>query len=74
MTDEHGHEHHHEHGYVEAVEQLRHEAAHYYEEHFDWRGHEPPAGWTGPAVLPAGREVAARCVAGQGCAGNRRSR
>ena len=52
MTDEHGHEHHHEHGYVEAVEQLRHEAVHYYADHFDWRGHEPPAGWTGPRFYP----------------------
>ena len=54
MTDEHGHDHGHEHqhGYIEAVEQMRHEAAHYYEDHFDWRGHEPPADWSGPKFYP----------------------
>jgi uncharacterized protein (DUF1684 family) len=50
MTDEHGHEH--AHGWREALQQMRHEAAHYYADHFDWRGHEPPAGWDGPKFFP----------------------
>ena len=41
-----------EHGYVEALDAMRHEAAHYYADHFDWRGHEPPADWTGPKFYP----------------------
>jgi hypothetical protein len=52
MTDEHEHEHHHTHDYAQAVEQERHEVAHYYADHFDWRGHEPPADWAGPQYYP----------------------
>jgi uncharacterized protein len=51
MTDEHGHEH--SHGYREALAEMRKDAAHYYADHFDWRGHEPPAGWGGPKFFPA---------------------
>jgi uncharacterized protein len=50
MTDEHGHEH--AHGYREALAEMRKDAAHYYADHFDWRGHEPPAGWDGPKYFP----------------------
>ena len=51
MTDSE-HQHQHAHGYAEALEQARHEVEHYYRDHFDWRGHEPPAGWGGPRFYP----------------------
>jgi uncharacterized protein len=51
--DEHEHEHeleHHHQPYDWQAEllQLREAATHYYEHQFDWRGHEPPAGYLGP--------------------------
>jgi uncharacterized protein len=55
MTDEmpeSEHEHEHAHGWREALEQMRHEAAHYYADHFDWRGHPAPDGWDGPKFFP----------------------
>ena len=36
----------------EALAEMRREAAHYYADHFDWRGQEPPAGWDGPKFFP----------------------
>src|SRR6188472_4492784 len=50
--DGHGHdaesEHVHAFDWKAEVESMREEAAHFYTDHFDWRGHEPPAGFTGP--------------------------
>jgi uncharacterized protein (DUF1684 family) len=52
--DEHDHGHGEEHEHVHTfdwraeVQSMRDEAAHFYVDHFDWRGHEAPAGFTGP--------------------------
>ena len=51
MTDEHTTEHeHHHHAYDWQADLLamRDATVHYYEHQFDWRGHERPAGFTGP--------------------------
>lgn len=52
MTDAHDHGHDHDHGYREALAEMRKEAAHFYADHFDWRGHEPPADFAGPRFFP----------------------
>jgi uncharacterized protein (DUF1684 family) len=53
--DHDGHDHDdHEEGHVHAfdwraeVEAMRDEAAHFYRDHFDWKGHPRPVGFTGP--------------------------
>lgn len=56
MTDAHDHGHDHDHGYRAALEEMRKEAAHFYADHFDWRGHEPPTGWAGPQFFPPSEE------------------
>lgn len=48
MTDAHDHGHGHDHGWRAALGEMRKEAAHFYADHFDWRGHEPPADFNGP--------------------------
>jgi uncharacterized protein (DUF1684 family) len=59
MTDheheEHGeeHEHHHQpYDWQAELVAMREAATHYYEHQFDWRGHEPPAGYQGPRYFP----------------------
>ena len=42
------HEHHHTFDWKTEVEAMREEAAHFYVDHFDWKGQQPPAGFTGP--------------------------
>ena len=51
---EHGHEEHHHHAYDWQAElmEMRDATTHYYEHQFDWRGHEPPAGYQGPRFFP----------------------
>jgi uncharacterized protein (DUF1684 family) len=60
VTDEHDqahdHEHEHAHGWREALAEMRREAAHYYTDHFNWRGHQPPADWSGPRFYPPAEE------------------
>ena len=82
MTDEHEHhdhgdhdhdehEHHHTFDWQGELLALREAARHYYEDQFDWRGHQPPEGYEGPKYFdpdPAWR-LAARLdstVAGAG--------
>ena len=54
--DEHEHEHeeHHHHAYDWQAEllEMRDATTHYYEHQFDWRGHQPPAGYQGPRFFP----------------------
>jgi uncharacterized protein (DUF1684 family) len=56
MTDapHNGHDHStdHDHGWRAALEEMRRDAAHFYTDHFDWRGHEPPADFAGPKYFP----------------------
>lgn len=47
-----GHEHHHAPDWRAQLEQMRADAAHHYEHEFDWRGHAPPAGFSGPRFYP----------------------
>lgn len=53
---EHGHGGEHDHGYRAALESMRKDAGHYYADHFDWRGHQPPAGWSGPRFFPVAED------------------
>jgi uncharacterized protein len=53
MTD---HEHHHALDWEGELLQMRADAAHFYEHQFDWRGHEPPAGYVGPRYFPPAPE------------------
>ncbi len=48
--ESHGEEHEHVHTFDwrTEVEAMRDEAAHFYMDHFDWKGQEPPAGFSGP--------------------------
>ena len=55
MTDEHEH-HHHAYDWQAELLALRDNTAHYYEHQFDWRGHKPPAGFTGPRYYPPAPE------------------
>ena len=56
-TTEHDHEHHH-HAYDWQAELLamREATAHYYEHQFDWRGKDPPPGFSGPRYFPPAPE------------------
>jgi len=59
MTDAHGHSNghdEHDHGWRTALEEMRRDSAHYYKDHFDWRGQEPPRDWTGPRFYPPAEE------------------
>ncbi len=38
----------HDDGWRAALEEMRRDSAHYYADHFDWRGHRPPQGFSGP--------------------------
>jgi uncharacterized protein len=51
-----GHEHSQAHDWQAQLEALRHEAMHYYQHGFDWRGHGPPEGFTGPQFFPPAAE------------------
>lgn len=55
-SDEPGFEYASAHDWVHELEGLRHEARHYYLHGFDWRGHEPPEGFTGPRFYPPASE------------------
>jgi uncharacterized protein len=50
------HEHHAEHDWRSDLEDARHQAAHYYEHQFDWRGHPPPADFHGPRFFDVAEE------------------
>ena len=59
MSDEREHEeheHHHVYDWQAELLAMREAAAHYYEDQFDWRGHEPPAGFDGPRYYPPAEE------------------
>ena len=69
-TTEHEH-HHHAYDWQADLLAMRDATVHYYEHQFDWRGHERPAGFTGPRFFPPAPEwrLAARLdntVAGAG--------
>jgi uncharacterized protein (DUF1684 family) len=46
------HEHHHTLDWATELQAMRDDAAHFYVDHFDWRGAEPPAGFKGPRYYP----------------------
>ncbi len=46
------HEQHHAHDWRAELRELREAASHYYRHEFDWHGHPPPAGWSGPRFYP----------------------
>jgi uncharacterized protein (DUF1684 family) len=48
MSHEHEHEHTFKYDWRTELEALRESARHFYQHQFDWRGHEPPADFTGP--------------------------
>jgi uncharacterized protein (DUF1684 family) len=52
MSEPHEHEHHHVHSWEEFVQSHRDEEAHYYADHFDWRGEVPPEDFDGPKFFP----------------------
>lgn len=51
MTD-HDHEHEGAYDWAEELEAYRHEATHFYQHGFDWRGHQAPADFNGPKWFP----------------------
>jgi uncharacterized protein (DUF1684 family) len=53
--EEHGHHHQPFDWHAELVAN-REAAAHYYEQQFDWRGHQPPEGFDGPKFFPPAPE------------------
>ena len=54
-TTEHEH-HHHAYDWQADLLAMRDATVHYYEHQFDWRGHERPAGFTGPRYFPPAPE------------------
>ena len=54
-TTEHEH-HHHAYDWQADLLAMRDATVHYYEHQFDWRGHERPAGFTGPRFFPPAPE------------------
>jgi uncharacterized protein len=54
--DEHEEEHVHTFDWRTEVEAMRDEASHFYRDHFDWKGHPKPAGFTGPRYYPIDEE------------------
>ena len=47
-----GGDHEHARDWRAQLEQMRAAAAHHYEHRFDWRGHQPPASFSGPRYFP----------------------
>lgn len=53
---DHDHDAGHDHGWRAALEEMRRDAAHFYADHFDWRGHGPPPEFAGPRFFPPDEE------------------
>ncbi len=63
------HEHVHTFDWQAELEQMRQAAAHFYEHQFDWKGHGPPPGFTGPRYFPPAPDWRLPCTLDRGTTG-----
>jgi len=63
------HEHVHTFDWQAELEHMRQAAAHFYEHQFDWKGHGPQPGFTGPRYFPAAPDWRLPCTLDRGTSG-----